>query len=95
MNIGPTINALNAARVRMNVSAHNVANMSTKDYKAREVVQTASPDGPQVVVKETDRPTELVTEIVEQKMASYDYKANLKVFKAQDEMLGHAIDMLA
>ena len=93
MKVTPNINALAALAAKMNVSAHNVANMNTKGYNARVAEQTSGPAGPSVTVKISGRPPELVDEVIEQKQVIYTYKANLIALKTHDEMMRSALDL--
>jgi flagellar hook protein FlgE len=43
----------------------------------------------------TDRNADLANELVTQKLASFDFQANLKVIKTADEMMKAALDILA
>ncbi len=95
MDISPTSSALQAAQARLAVSAHNIANMNTEDYKARQAVQKTGPSGPEVTVTESDEPPDMVNELIDQKVAAYDFKANLVALKTYDQMLGHLINIKA
>ena len=96
MNIDTSLSGLLAANKRFQVSAHNVANANTAGYNAKNAVQTSG-EGGTVKIKftETDQPTDLVEEMINQKMALYDAQANAKVIQTADEMLGKTIDIKA
>ena len=95
MNVSANISAMNAAAYSFNVSANNVANLSTEGFQADEVVKVSGNSGPMVVVKKTDRPPEIVDEMVNQMRQTYDFKANAKVIKMHDEMIGTMINTIA
>ena len=77
------------------VSGDNIANISTPDFKASEVLRSNSGQGPSVTIEKTDHGTDLVHEMSEQMRTVYDFKANAKVIRSHDEMLGNLIDILA
>lgn len=131
MSIGSiALTGLQAAGKRLDVSANNVANVSStvgrdaagalknEPYRAQRVEQASIlPAGVRTKVVETAKPTiriadasspvadedgtveapnvALDEEVVQQQVAGYDFKANLKVLKAQDEMLQSLIDISA
>ena len=92
MNISSNINAMQNAAYTFMVSADNIANISTPDFKASEVVRST---GGQIAVEKTDHGTDLVHELTEQARTVYDFKANAKVIRNHDEMLGTVINMMA
>jgi flagellar hook protein FlgE len=86
-----------AAGLRMDVSAHNTANLNTDGARAQRVRQSELPDqgGTRAEVVQTDSPPELVEETVEQMTTAHYLKANAKALRTQDEMLGTMIDLIA
>ena len=86
---------IQAAHARLAVAADNLANLSTPGYRARQALQTNSGRGPVVAVKVTDQPVDLVREMLNQRRAVYDAKANAIALRTQNEMLGTVIDLLA
>ena len=96
MNVSANISAMEAAAYSFSVSAHNVANISTEDFKALEVTQTEGLDGgPYSVSHRSDHSTDISNEMVKQMRTMYDFKANAKVIQNHDEMVGTLIDILA
>ncbi len=104
------VTGLMASSTRLNTSANNVANQfSTQGevYKAQRTEQTAQAEGgvqAQAVAKDPatvqgpngELPNvDSAEEVVQQQIASYDFKANLTVLKAADEMAEEVIDILA
>lgn len=91
------LSGMNAAMSRLGTSAHNIANDLTPDFRRQVVQQEALPEGG-VVVSIGQAPEaghDLARDIVEQKLASYSFKANLGVIRTQDEMLGSLLDLHA
>ena len=96
MNINTSLSGLMAAQKRFQVSGHNVANANTPDYKSKSAIQTSGEGGTvKVNVKETNQPTDIVEEMINQKMALYDVHANAQAIKTADEILGKTIDIKA
>lgn len=95
MQISSNINAMRAASFEVATSAHNVANISTPDFKSIEVARTEGLNGPQISTSRSDRGTELTEEVVKQMRSTYDFKANAKAIQFQDEMVGTVINMMA
>lgn len=88
---------LQAAQLRLDTSAHNVANLNTPNFKRQSVVQQAQPNGGvgATVQTATETGASLAQDTVEQISATYAFKANLQVFRAQDRMLGALLDKKA
>ena len=90
---------LQAAQLRLDASANNVANMNTPNYR-RQVVAQEEAEGSAGVRASVQRQQEaeavaLEKEAVEQMSATYAFKANLQTIKAQDEMMGSLLDVKA
>ena len=90
---------LQAAQLRLDASANNVANMNTPGYRRQVVAQEEAADsaGVRATVQraqEAER-VALEKEAVEQMSATYAFKANLQTIKAQDEMMGSLLDVKA
>jgi len=92
---------MTAALARVDAAAGNIANQQTPGYRRQQVDQTADPDGGVEVTLSLGVSSggggddDLATDLVQQKAASYDFKANLRVLQAGDDMLGSLIDTLA
>ena len=102
---------LQAAQLRLDASANNVANMNTPGYRRESVSQQAAPDNAGVRASvqrvqgtqnaqtaqtaQAEKGVSLEQEAVEQMSATYAFKANLQTIKTQDEMLGSLLDMKA
>ncbi len=89
---------LQAAQLRLDVSAHNVANMNTPGFRRQAVTQEAVPESAGVrasVQSEGQEGVALEQEVVEQMSATYAFKANLQTIKTQDAMMGSLLDIKA
>ncbi|MBU4425017.1 MAG: flagellar basal body protein [Gammaproteobacteria bacterium] len=90
---------LQAAQLRLDASAHNVANMNTPGYRRQAVAQQAVADsaGVRATVQRQQEAdgVALEKEAVEQMSATYAFKANLQTIKTQDEMMGALLDVKA
>jgi flagellar hook protein FlgE len=95
MNISANMAAMHAASYSLNVSANNVANISTENFRASETRQVASAGGPKVSSYQANHGTDVASEMVKQIRLTYDFKANARVVRTQDEMIGKMIDIIA
>ena len=92
------MSGLQAARVRMQNAAHNVANLNTPGFTASRVSQQASPNGgvqASCYVPNKPNPTDLTSEVLEQKFALRAYQANLAVMRSAHEMDEALLDQTA
>ena len=90
---------LQAAQLRLDASANNVANANTPGYRRQAVAQRAVADsagGRARVGREANgKGVALEQEAVEQMSAIYAFKASLQTIKTQDQMLGSLLDVKA
>ena len=90
---------LQAAQLRLDASANNVANMNTPNFRRQVVQQEATADSAGVRATVQREPqaegVALEQEAVEQISATYAFKANLQTIKAQDEMMGSLLNVKA
>lgn len=93
------ISGMQAARLRLDSSAHNVANVMTPDFRRQVVSQTARPDQGGVDARLEpagaggfDR---LAEDLVQQKLGLYSFEASLRTVQAHDDMLGTLLDIRA
>ena len=88
---------MSAAMLTLGAAANNIANAQTPGYRRQVVLQESQPQGG--VLSSVGRTVEpgdkLAEDIVGQKLASYSFKANLRVIRTQDEMLGSLLDLHA
>lgn len=83
--------------LRLDAAGNNIANSQTPGYRRQSVSQEEdSQGGVSTTVERAAEPGEnLAQDIVDQMSASYSFKANLRVVKTQDEMLGALLDVKA
>lgn len=89
---------LQAAQLRLDTSAHNVANLNTPGFHRQVVEQTESPGSAGVRASVQRSPQEgsaLEQDAVEQMAATYAFKANVQVLKTNDRMMGALLDTKA
>ena len=90
---------LQAAQLRLDASANNVANMNTLGYRREVVAQEEAAEragGRATLQREQDaKGGALEQEAVEQMSATYAFKAKLQTIKTQDEMMGSLLDVKA
>jgi flagellar hook protein FlgE len=104
----PTLSAiaqsgLQAAQVRLDTAAHNVANGQTPGFRRQTVQAQAQPAGPGnggsgVVVnlsQAAQEGSDLAQDVVDQVAARQSFAANLAVLKTSDKMLGSLLDTRA
>jgi len=91
------LSGVQAARLRLDSAAHNVANIDTPDFRRQQTLQqTLEPAGVQTGVTQSDTMgSALESDMVEQIAASYSFKANLGVIRTEDRMMGSLIDLKA
>jgi flagellar hook protein FlgE len=91
------VSGVQAASTRMDVAAHNIANAQTPGFQ-RQQVQARSQETAGVVTtvgKAQEVGADLAADLVEQKAASYQYRANLKTIQTEDQMMGSLLDLKA
>ncbi len=96
MNVNASLSGMNAAQTRLDVSAYNIANLSTQNFTRQAVTQSDSANGG-ASVSLTSSPTgtgnNLEADMVEQLQSKNTYLANLSVFKAKNDMMGALINI--
>lgn len=91
------LSGLQAATTRMDVAAHNIANGQTPGFR-RQVVQAVSQEGSGVLTsvgQASEVGPDLAADLLAQKQATYQYRANLKTIEAQHQLLGSLLDLKA
>lgn len=89
-------NALAAYGVRQAVTAGNVANINTPDYKASSVVmQENKAGGVSAAVSQGSDIVEISKEATDMITTSRGYRTNLKVLQAGEEMTRALLDIKA
>lgn len=90
---------MQAAQLRLDASANNVANANTRNFRADRVAQEAVAEraGVQATARQEQeaKGVALEKEMVDQMAATYSFKANLQSLKTQDEMMGTLLDVRA
>lgn len=95
--IDTAMSGLLASQTRLDVAAHNIANGQTEGFQREQVVAQAQPQGGVAVqVERVPEPgADLVADVVEQKSATYSWKANLQTLKTADAMVGDLLSIRA
>jgi flagellar hook-associated protein FlgK len=98
------LSGMRAAQLRLDTSAHNVANAQTPGFQRQVVTQTAQPGLGGVdaqIGQETAGDAaggdfgRLAEDMVAQRMSVYSFAANLRTVETQDRMLGTLLDARA
>jgi flagellar basal body rod protein FlgC len=91
------LSGMSAATHRMDVAAHNIANAATASFRRQQVVQQSQAGGGvSAQVTQAAVPGEnLAADMVDQKVALYSFKANLRSLQVEHEMLGSLLDVRA
>ena len=84
------LSGMRAAQTRLDASAHNIANLQTKDFHRQEVTQQAVEGGGTSAQLRSAQAAgeDLPTDLVEQVSASYSFIASLKVIETEKKMMG-------
>ncbi|GBU26139.1 hypothetical protein R83H12_02831 [Fibrobacteria bacterium R8-3-H12] len=97
----PSVSAMQASSLRIDISAHDVANVNTPGFSQSRPVQTSLNPGTEISAIQKIKPatpefsaTDLAEEAVEQIKSEKDFAANAAVIKTQDKMYGEAIDLV-
>ncbi|MBP7132421.1 MAG: flagellar basal body rod protein [Aquabacterium sp.] len=86
-----------AASTRMDVAAHNIANVQTEKFQRQVVNQQSQESGgvTATVAQAQEIGPDLAKDLIEQKMASNTYRANLRSIQTDQQMLGNLLDIKA
>jgi flagellar basal-body rod protein FlgC len=97
----PSVSAMQASTLRMDISAHDVANINTPGFSQSRPVQTSLKPGTEIsAIQKMESPspdfsaTDLAEERVEQIKSEKDFAANAAVIKTQDKMLGEVVNLV-
>ena len=91
------LSGMQSAMQRLGSASHNVANWSTEGYR-RELFSNATQASGGVqthVFTAAASGDALAEDIVAQRVALYEFKSNMQVFKTQQDMLGTLLDLRA
>lgn len=101
MQIQPSLSAIRASTLRMDISAHDVANINTPGFSQSRPVQTSQNPGTAISAIQKIEPaapelsaTDLAEETIEWIKSEKDLAANASVIKTGDKMLGEVIDLV-
>lgn len=86
---------MQAAQMRLDASANNVANANTPNYKRVAVEQEAAPDNAGTrarMERKNNEKVALEKEAVEQISATYSFAANLLSVKTEGRLMGTLLD---
>lgn len=88
------LSGLKAAQLRLDSSAHNVANQQTDNFRRQEVTQESNAaGGTRASVRRAAVPGEAVAkDRVEQISAGYHFVANLKVIETEKKTMGSLLN---
>lgn len=100
MNISTeaALNGIKSISILQNISSHNVANVNTDPFSAKEglQVEASSGIGPQIKsIRDTGQQTDLAESMTNITKNQHGYSADLRIIKVQDRMIGDLIDILA
>jgi flagellar hook protein FlgE len=91
------LSGMQAAQQRLGSASHNIANSSTDGFK-RKLASSQPQEGGGVLVtlsQAAEAGPSLAEDVVAQRIALYEFKANMQTFKAAQEMLGSLLDIRA
>jgi len=91
------LSGMQSAMQRLGSASHNIANWSTEGYR-RELASNATQVGGGVTTSLSSATVPgdaLAGDIVAQRVALYDFKANMRVVQTQQDMLGTLLDLRA
>jgi len=91
------LSGMQAAQVRLDVSAHHIANVQTDDFQRQRVLTQSLPQGG-VRTSVEPSPTygeDLAGDLVEQRLSLHLFTANLRTVQTADRMMGSLLDTLA
>lgn len=91
------LSGMQAAQASLNSSAHNVANLTTPNFRREEVALSAQVGGGVNVSHQQSRVqgASLEADVVAQLQAKNAFLANLAVFKSSNQMAGALLDKTA
>lgn len=89
---------LNAAQYSLGVTAHNIANAQTANFRRQQVVQEAQETGGvSVSLRQAAQPAgdTMANDFVQQMVASYAFKANVLTLQTEQKIMGSLLDIEA
>ena len=97
MSMDIAASAMRAAGVRIGVSAHNIANINTPDYKAQRAIHKEQSTGrwTDIYTTRSENGPDLGQELVDSLVSKRYLQANAVSFSYAAERMGTLIDMFA
>ncbi|NRF68657.1 flagellar basal body rod protein [Aquincola sp. S2] len=91
------LSGMQAAMQRLGSASHNVANLGTDGFRREIASAQTQPGGGVFVTLSTaaEAGNALADDVVAQRVALYEFKANMQTFKTEQEMLGSLLDLRA
>ena len=92
------LSGIESASRRQAASAHNVANLTSEEFRPLRATQTGQAGGgseARIRQAQEPRPVELSQEIVEQIRARVQFDASLGVLRTASDLTGELVDLLA
>ena len=92
------LSGIQSAHARIGVSAHNLANLGTEEFKPLYARQISRSEGGSEVHLQQDpnpRDVDVARELVDQMLASHQAEASARVVETVNELKGTIIDMVA
>ena len=92
------LSGMQSAVQRLDSASHNIANWGTTDGFRRELASTSNgaSGGVTTSFQLAAAPGDgLAEDMVAQRVALYDFKASMQVFKTEQDMLGSLLDLRA
>ena len=96
--VGIGLSGMQSASTRVAVSAHNVANLLTEDFRPQRALQSSLAGGGSeaaVQTSPTPEPVDLDQEMIDQIVSKVQFKASARVVDVGLEMRGSLLDILA
>jgi flagellar hook protein FlgE len=97
VNSSVSLSGMNAAQMRLQATAHNIANLETQGFNRQEVTQSTQAAGgtSAMVANAAGSGSALETDMVQQLQAKNAFLANLSVFKTSNAVLGTLLNISA
>ena len=93
-SFGTSVSGLRAAMLHQDNTAHSIANVNTAAFVPQRLNQSEThPSGTAVTGAKPDTP-DLNGDMTDMITNKHTYSANLKMIKAQDNMMGELIDLV-
>jgi flagellar hook-associated protein FlgK len=99
------LSGMRVAQLRLDTSAHNIANAQTPDFRRQTVSPAERPDRGGVEAQVGRDPVaasanggalgHLAEDLVDQRVSLYSFAANLQTVQTEDRMLGALLDARA